>query len=443
MSIENPCRNRRHPHFFGAEDLLSFDIIPPILPPTMALSRPSLLLAVLGLLHSSHAFHVPAPIRKPRPLASLIDANDNWGNWAALIGTATLAQQSKASVVQLLGPPVSAMAMTFGLASTGVLTAGGTEAARQMQTLALQVATPLILLGADLRDARQRSGPLLASFALASLGTLFAACLGWAWVGPQLTRALGKDGLILAAALLAKNIGGGINYVAVCRTLQASPTAVAAGLCVDNIFALLYFPATSVLAKGRSDVEAAAITEEEHSEPISVKSMSVVLFLAASLLWVSERLVGPMGSLPLCTLLTVLLASTWQPIRSFRHCAETLGTFALYLFFATAGAPGLAVASSVRASLIPLGLFLLTLYLGHGALLYSAHKLFPNQSWLQPQRLLVASSAAIGGPATAVALAQAARWESLQVPSLLVGNVGYAIATFVALFFAKACQNLC
>ena len=52
-----------------------------------------------------------------------------------------------------------------------------------------------------------------------------------------------------------------------------------------------------------------------------------------------------------------------------------------------------------------------------------------------PQRLLTASSAAIGGPATAAALAQSHNWESLLTPSLLVGNVGYAIATFIGLIF--------
>lgn len=52
-----------------------------------------------------------------------------------------------------------------------------------------------------------------------------------------------------------------------------------------------------------------------------------------------------------------------------------------------------------------------------------------------PQRLLVASSAAIGGPATAAALAKSFRWESLLTPSLIVGNVGYAVATFIGLLF--------
>ena len=55
-----------------------------------------------------------------------------------------------------------------------------------------------------------------------------------------------------------------------------------------------------------------------------------------------------------------------------------------------------------------------------------------------PQRLLVGSSCAIGGPATAAALAKSFEWNSLLSPSLLVGNVGYAIATFIGLLFYGA-----
>ena len=55
-----------------------------------------------------------------------------------------------------------------------------------------------------------------------------------------------------------------------------------------------------------------------------------------------------------------------------------------------------------------------------------------------PQRLLAASSAAIGGPATAAALAKSFGWKSLLTPSLLVGNVGYAVATFLGLIFYGA-----
>ena len=48
-------------------------------------------------------------------------------------------------------------------------------------------------------------------------------------------------------------------------------------------------------------------------------------------------------------------------------------------------------------------------------------------------QLLVSSNANIGGPATASALAVGSNWPSLVSPALLVGNMGYAIATPLAL----------
>jgi uncharacterized membrane protein len=391
----------------------------------------------------------PTPNNMP-----LIGATDAWGNWAALTGIATVSQVLGKStrIGRLLGPPVTAMAVTFAMASIGVLNPGGTAAAKALQLLSLQLATPLILLGADLRDGVQRCGPLLLSFAVAAMATLIACLVGWFLTGSLLQGALGKkDGLAIAAALMSKNIGGGINYVAVCRSLNASPAAIAAGLCVDNIFALIYFPVTSALGSGRPDV--AHLTEQqkdetiqlldgigedaEKEEPLSIQTVSTVLSLSAMLLWMGDSIGGAAGAVPITTVLTVLFASRAPSkfIKPLQDPAHVLGTTCLYLFFATAGAPGIAVADSVRASLIPLSLFLTMLYGIHGLILTLGSKLFPKRASFVPQRLLVASSASIGGPATSIALAQTHKWTSLEVPSLLVGNIGYAIATFLGLAY--------
>ena len=391
----------------------------------------------------------------------LIPAHDVWGNWSVLCGIAALAQIIKQTMVgKLLGPPVTAMALSFGCATVGVLAPGGTPAAQTLQLVALQYATPLILLGANVRrDAIRRCGPLILSFLMAALGTIIACCVGWGVSGSALTLALGThDGIAIAAALLAKNVGGGINYIAVCRTLDASPQAVAAGLCVDNMFALLYFPVTSILAHGRPDIANEAEldgsdtttgmedSERDHdssdSTNASVQRISMVLFLSTVLLWIGEKIGGSGSSLPACTIVTVLLVLCTPPsfilTPQIQRTANELGLVALYLFFATAGSPGIAVAQSVRTSLVPLTMFLSCLYSIHGAILYLLHKVLGPIRFsgaFQLQRLLVSSSAAIGGPATAVALATEAQWKSLMVPSLIIGNIGYAIATFCGLVF--------
>ena len=392
----------------------------------------------------------------------LIGATDTWGNIASLTGTASIAQiiGKTTTIGRLLGPPVTAMALTFVLASVGVLNPGGTAASKALQLLCLQLATPLILLGADLRDCIQQCGPLLPSFFVAAISTVIACLCGWFVIGPMMTQALGKDGIIIAAALMAKNIGGGINYIAVCRCLSASPTAIAAGLCVDNIFALLYFPATNALGAGRPDVsdfesqstddDDVSLTtksddDNQQSDSISIQNVSFVLFLASALLWLGEKLGGVSGALPCCTILTVLVASKMPRkwLSPMQPSANVLGTCALYLFFATAGSPGIAVADSVKSSLIPISIFLSFLYVVHGSILVFLYQILGKKdndkiriaASFSAQRLLVSSSSAIGGPATSAALCQANGWKSLLVPSLIVGNIGYAVGTFCGLAY--------
>jgi len=390
----------------------------------------------------------PSPTKRLQSsqLESIIDASDTWGNVAGLTGAAVAGQTlgARTKIGKLLGPPVSAMAISFVLASIGVLSPGGTAASKFLQLLCLQLATPLILLGADLRGCVSRCGPLLVSFFYASAATVLACLVGWPLCRSMLCKALGRDGLIIAAALLAKNVGGGLNYVAVTQALGASPHAVAAGLCVDNIFALVYFPITNALSSGLPDLESdlpentVKKTEETNDESITLQKTTIVLFLSSVLLSLSERVGGKSAALPLCSVATVLFTSlapnSWMG--PLRETSEMLGTSFLYLFFATAGAPGIRLAETVKASVIPLGIFLTLLYTIHGLILAGLNQFWGRSNGqLCRQRLLVASSAAIGGPATSVALAKANSWKSLEVPSVLVGNIGYAIASFIGLAY--------
>ena len=68
----------------------------------------------------------------------------------------------------------------------------------------------------------------------------------------------------------------------------------------------------------------------------------------------------------------------------------------------------------------------LTIVLGGGALLRRRPAL---KRLFRTPLLLIASNANIGGPATASALAVGNSWPSLVTPALLVGNLGFAVAT--------------
>ena len=624
---------------------------------------------------------------------SVIAPDDAWGNWMMLIFNTALAQyMTKTTAIgRLLGPPIGAMFWTFFMATVGILPSGGSPAAASLQALTLYLATPLVLLGVA-NDFRRRPReedephtthatttsasspsepgrrrrfpwnksrnsnkntssnrePMYTSFALAACATLVASIMGYGLLRPALTAAMGADdALKIVAALMARNIGGGLNYIAVCTTLQASPMAITAGMCADNIFGLCYFPIISYLAMGRPDPaieeqqeerqeqeekrrhqplaqtleltlepgEASTFrttmeepqllnsrlsqklsrslplkaslsetsTEEvgpiadvlilnqdevadmdhppihppprplqghrhggggheqnggesssnlksktrhhhlsskmngrvngrttkslnghgkiakvkmtrrnhhnSHSEnergangtaspvvsdsslssstqpneavvtgqdsSVTVDRMMYVLFTASILVWLSQLVGGARAALPVCTLLSVLLikvvtmdsapswffgAPRWLPaanrwIASIQPTAQMLGTVALHIFFSTLGAQGGRAVSTLKSSMIPLGAFLGILYVLHGTWLLALRRVFPHKRSMAVPRLLIASSAAIGGPATAVALAQSNSWKSLQVPGLLAGNVGDMMGTFLGIAF--------
>lgn len=108
----------------------------------------------------------------------LISSHDTWGNWLVLTGAASLApwlgRNTRAG--RLLGAPVSCMALVLTAASVGLLSSGGTIASQSLQKLSIQLATPLMLLGAadslDRTIIVERCGPLLVSFGLAAVATI-------------------------------------------------------------------------------------------------------------------------------------------------------------------------------------------------------------------------------------------------------------------------------
>ena len=98
------------------------------------------------------------------------------------------------------------------------------------------------------------------------------------------------------------------------------------------------------------------------------------------------------------------------------------------MFFAASGAAGsirmvLQQAPALFAfSILQIGVhFLFLIGVGRGLLRLPKRELF------------LASNANVGGPTTAAAMAQAKEWKTLVLPALLVGILGYATATALAL----------
>lgn len=303
-----------------------------------------------------------------------------------------------------------------------------------------------------------RAGRMVPAFLLGTVGTVLGSWLAVVMLSAPLVSTLGADGLKVAAALCAKNIGGGLNFVAVAAALGTSPLAFTAALTVDNVMALIYFPLVASLGRGQSDPGGSGASEREQAdedaaepgstsaeeaaggscvatEAVSRQSAALAAGLTATALSrvIAARLAAGF-ELPIATLLTVA-AATLAPriLGPLAPSATELGTTCLYLFFATAGWTGGAIRGSAMLRGGPVLLaFLSVLYavhlavvLGLGTLARRVFAASPRvQQCVRLPQLLVASNANIGGPATASALATGNGWPSLVAPSLLVGNLG-------------------
>ena len=304
--------------------------------------------------------------------------------------------------------------------------AGTAAEVSAIQLFVVQLATPLLLLGADLRAVFVRTRRLSSVFLLGSLATCCGAVLGVALLGPWLVP-LGSphDAWKLAAALCAKNIGGGLNYVAVAAGTHMSSDTFAAGLVVDNIAGLCYFPLISWL--GRAEA-AHPVPEETEARP-AIDGIDVVtaLALGSSVMALSLAALPSQPLLAATVLATAAATTAPRALQKVAVAGEALGTGLLYLFFATAGA---SAGSPLRAGEYgPFVAFVLVLYGVHLSLMLALGR----AARLPLPEVLIASNANIGGPATAAALADAQGWRQLRTPGMLVGTLGNVIATGVAL----------
>lgn len=97
------------------------------------------------------------------------------------------------------------------------------------------------------------------------------------------------------------------------------------------------------------------------------------------------------------------------------------------VFFAAVGANG--SVAQVAQNAPALFLFAFVQVFMHLGLLLGMGKV---TRWSM-RSMLLASNANVGGPTTAAGMAAAKGWKSSIVPSLLIGTLGYTIATFIAL----------
>jgi uncharacterized membrane protein len=106
--------------------------------------------------------------------------------------------------------------------------------------------------------------------------------------------------------------------------------------------------------------------------------------------------------------------------------AAVVSSACMALFFATIGA---AAGQASLAGALPLILFVAVQLSVHGVLMAAAAAVLR----IPADVAMVASNAAVGGPATAAAMAAARGWTSLVSSAVMLGGLGYGVGTWIGL----------
>ncbi len=298
-----------------------------------------------------------------------------------------------------------------------------------------------LLFGVRLSDLRVAGARMIGAFALAIAATAVGAILA----SLLFSSAFPEDGWKLGGVLTGTYSGGSLNFVGVGRALDLPEDLFAAASAADNVVTSLWMGATLMLPlwlagwypkpkrAAQKATTAAGIEDGVELRPIDLALLGALgLVLVAGIEVLSPLLPGP--SIVWLTT-AALLCAQLEAVQNLRG-SLLLGGLALNLFFCAIGA------ASRLDRILDVGLdvlwITLTVVAVHGLLLYAGGRLLR----LDLPTLSVASQAAIGGPSTAIALANARGWTSLTLPGAAVGLLGYAVGTYSGLAVAELLKSL-
>jgi uncharacterized membrane protein len=297
------------------------------------------------------------------------------------------------------------------------------------------LAIPLLLLKGDLRKIFRESGGVMISFMIASAATVTGALVGFSMLD------LGEIGPKVAGVYTGGWVGGAVNFLAVSQAVEMTPeeftVAISASSVVSVLALLLLIVIPSVKAITRFFPEYQAnqtdARQELRNNSAATKfhlthicgAIGLSFAICAFAGWLSALLEMAQYNILFITVVTIAVANSFPKTMQRLEGDFEVGMLLMYLFFVAVGA-----STDARAFLddaVILFVFGMIIILVHLTIVLVGAKLLK----IQLDEAIVASGAALVGPAVTAAIATSKGWKHLVTPGIMCGIFGYVIATFI------------
>jgi len=297
------------------------------------------------------------------------------------------------------------------------------------------LAIPLLLLKGDLRKIFRESGGVMISFCIAAAATVVGVLVGFFLLD------LGDIGPKVAGVYTGGWIGGAVNFLAVSQAVEMTPGEFSVAISASSVVSmtalllLIVIPSISFIARyfPKSETEQSAIINVQLSEDAAPSfrlthicgALALSFAICALAQWLAETVAMTQYNILFITVITIAAANTFPSALHKLEGEFEVGMLLMYLFFAAVGAGTDAI--TFISSAFNLFIFGMIIILVHLALVLLGARLLK----IDLAEAIVASGAALVGPAPTAAIAISKGWKHLVTPGIMCGIFGYVIATFI------------
>ena len=304
----------------------------------------------------------------------------------------------------------------------------------------VSLAIPLLLFKADIRKIIRESGKVIVTFLVASAATVIGAVIGFYLLN------LGEAGAKVAGTYTAGYVGGAMNFLAVSQVVQMSKTEFASALSASSfvsiiaLLMLITLPSIRWLvrflpASDRAGGSAVGAAEPVSQRPrISLRHLTGAIALSFGICAASAVIGETIGqtqyNILFVTILTIIVANLFPRAMEALQGEFEVGMILMYLFFAMVGSStNFTEFAGPALHYFLYGMFIIVL---HIVIVLGMARLMK----VDLAEAIVASGAALVGPAVTAAIAISQGWRTLVTPAIMVGVLGYVIGTFVGVAVA-------